>query len=1022
MDVRFDEPFWGLMLLVALPLTLVVAAGFGAMSGLRRWAAAAVRCALLVAIVLLAVGVFTVQKSNKVAVVAVVDLSSSVRRLGSAGSQRDYVRLAQQWLTQATAKRGAEDLVGVVAVGRTPFVIAPVSGASLASRDLDVEVAEGSNLASGIELARGMIPADAVGRIVLLSDGNQTEGDLLAEVDALRASGRTERGSIRLDVVPLRYQLDREVVVQAIDAPSSSAAESVVTLRVMLESTAGAQGQIVVQREGVLLDANGDEPGMGAAAKLNPGTNIVPIQVKLPPGRVHRFQVTFEQDSAVARAGAPAGDTLLENNSGEAFTLSPGKGQTLVLCGDLGPAVAPDASPLVQTLRRAGLEVRGMKPEEMPTDMLGVQAYDVVVLDNVPADRIPTEVQDRLVSFVTELGGGLVMVGGRDSFGAGGWRGTPIEPILPVSLELKDRLTEPDAAIVFVIDNSGSMRRNVLGSIRSQQEIANDATALTIRSLDPRDLVGVVAFNAGPEEIVPLRPNAQSEKSVELVRGISSGGGTNLPPALRLAGERLAGVKAKVKQIVVLSDGRSDNDDELPGIVEQLVREKVQVSCIAIGDEADVKQLEKLAKLGLGAFYNAIDPESLPRLFLRAVRIVRKPALREEPFVPVLVRSGSPMTNGLTQPLPALGGLVLTQARQDPTVTNAMVTAAGEPVLAHWQAGLGEVAAFTSDSGRWAEGWLAWGGYETMWSQVVRNVARKESSVGVTSTLSAVNGRLVAGATILDGDGRPVTDAKVPATVYMPNGTTIETTLASVGPGRFERDIAPAMAGTAIVVVKPESSGRALSPVLAGVAVAGGRELTSLRSDDRLLALAAERGGGSLFEVESVEPLNLFDRSGQLPRESLKTLAPALFVSVIGLLLLDIAMRRVAWDRAFGSRAVRAAAVGVSGSMDSSTGLASAAVSRLRGGSEPSSADAVVFDAKDAERLAQAARDQRRSRRIAEGVPSATPSVAGESVSNGAPDVPKEQTQQETVDGESSLMAAKRRARQQMKDATDEAL
>lgn len=150
--------------------------------------------------------------------------------------------------------------------------------------------------------------------------------------------------------------------------------------------------------------------------------------------------------------------------------------------------------------------------------------------------------------------------------------GLALEPILPVRLDLPEQLVVPEAAIVFVLDNSGSMAGSVLGSARSQQQIANQAAALAIRSLDERDLIGVISFNSNARLVLPLAKNERPEHAASAVESISSGG-TNLEPALQLAFEQLKDVEAKLRHVIVLSDGRSRNEELLPDLAGEMFEE-----------------------------------------------------------------------------------------------------------------------------------------------------------------------------------------------------------------------------------------------------------------------------------------------------------------------------------------------------------------------------------------------------------------------------------------------------------------
>lgn len=1034
MNVFLEQPAWLWLLVLVLAMGLATA-WMGGLGGMRRGVAIASRAALVAILVLLLAGLSTRRETNRLAVVAVVDASGSVERFyrgaasapasaiddGSAGpvpgqppgaasggasggastdppgappattpSSRplDAASAVRAFLDGSTRQRGAEDLLGVVAFDGGALALSVPSRDRAWEREIAGPGVEGTNIEAALELAAALIPPDAAGRIVLFSDGNETSGDAVRGAGAVSAlATRRARGGLPVDVAPLAYRLTQEVLVESVDAPPTAQAQSTVNVRVVLRATASSSGQLLLLREGQPVDLNGAAEGAGRRVSLAPGRNVELVEVQLAPGRVHRFRAVYEPDATdvlrVDGGQVMSGDTTPENNQGDTFTISPGKGAVLLVEG--AGLDATGGGTLAATLRSAGIEVSTVAPEAMPRDVLGLQAYDMVILENVPAEALAVSTQEQLVAFVRDLGGGLVMVGGPDSFGAGGWKGSPVASILPVDVEVPDRVVSPQAATLFVIDNSGSMRRSVLGSLRNQQEIANEATALAIGSLDRSDLVGVIVFNSEAEVVVPLSRNEDPKRSIELVRDIGPGGGTDLAEGLELAIEQMRDAEAKVKHVVVLSDGKSQREDELPGLASRLKAMGVKVSTIVVGDDADPASMRALASIGGGTYYEADDPNTLPRIFLKAVRVVRSPLVREGAFSPVVLASGSGLASGLGAS-PPLGGLVITRPRPPSVATLAMAAPTGEPVLAHWGVGLGQVVAFTSDASRWATQWHAWDGYERMWTQIVRGAARPAGGrVGRASAI-ARDGRLVLAYDASGDDGSPIDGLDVPATVYLADGASREVRLTQTGPGRYEGAAALPGTGSAIAIIKPRvREGATLAgfaPVIVGATAQEGTEFRALASDDARLAEIARAGGGRVLEVADPESARLFDRTGIEPARAIEALWKPLMIAALIAAILDVANRRVAWDRLLPKRREMAALASAAPGVARVSGLRE----RLeRGGPEPS----LALDERDAKELARAARDRRRAAAVSTigarahrtgGDASREPRVAGSSV------------------------------------------
>ncbi len=1014
MSIHFDQPVWLWLLTLAAPMATAGLLWFNSMSRLRRWACVVARVFLISAVAGMLAGATAVRTTSSLTTIAVFDCSGSVDaffdsrdQTGRYGRPLDSMREALSAALQHSG-RGPDDRAGVVLLGEHPIAwSAPTRGDPL-SAAIETPASDGSDIAAAIRLARAMVPADSTGRIVLFTDGNQTRGDALSEARLARAAGTP------IDVVPLRYRVESEVVVESVDAPAIAPAKAPVIIRVSIRSTGAASGTLDLLHNGANVDATPGEPGTGRRVLLRPGRHVELIETELLAGRVHRFEAVFTPDPADPSHPETgfAADRVAANNRAEAVTFSVSPGMVLQIDGVGGGNPAGGGAPLKSALEASGMTVQMVSPEAAPRDLLELEAYDLVLLSNVGAESLREESVAALARYVTELAGGLVMIGGPESFGAGGWKGTPIEPLLPVLLDLPEQLIKPSAAVVLVLDNSGSMNAGVMGSPYSQQEIANEGAALAIESMDRTDLVGVITFNSDFKVQIPLQRNRDPKKSAEIVRSISAGGGTDCGPALNAAAGMLddSAGEAEVRHIIVLSDGKSKGASQLPELAGRLAQRGIRVSTIAVGMQADSVTLAEMATRGDGRFYRVVDPKVLPRILIKAVRVVRSPLIRVGDFEPIVLATGSPLVQGLPAGMPPLGGVVLTQPRDTPTVVEAMSTPTGEPLLAHWNAGLGRVAAFTSDAHDWAGRWLEWPGYGQLWTRIARFTTRPPTDRRQELSMSLEGDTLRLRLDAADDLGKPLDLLSVPGAVYSPGGERIDVRLSQTGPGRYEGAVPAESSGTYVATFSPRRNGQALSPVIGGVSRTAGLEYASLRSNDDLLAAIATESGGRLIELDSLAGANVFDRSAVRPVEARLPLWPALLAWSIALLLVDIGTRRIAWDRLlsreFGASLRRdaAAVLKARGAQAAATAerlrrvepaLGSAATTPAGGGL--GAEDAVAIVREQAERRRQARRQASvaptgtsPSHRIAEPGASASPDESG------------------------GLLAAKRRAQQRI--------
>ena len=1003
MSIGLNQPLWLLLTLLALPLALIALRWMVAMARVRRWSAIALRTALLTLLAGALAGAAALRTTDRLAVIAVVDISESARELSFADSATTYTQAVREWLDRAKNDREIDDLFGVVVFdGRRAALLAPAAR-DTGEIDLSLSFREGTDIEGALRFASALFPPGAARRFLLISDGVETSGDALSAARDLASGSGAPRTPV--DVLPIAYAATGEAFIEAVDAPPSATSESLVSVRVVLRATGPTRGTLRLLSDGLPVR---DEGGASSrTVSFGPGRAVEVFQIRLEDKRVNRFEAVFEPETG--DDGAPLADRVLANNRASAFTISPGRGSILLVDGVSDAESQGAGRTLVRALTESGLEVRVVPPLETPADLLSLQNYDLIILENVAADEIAPSAQRLLADYVARSGGGLVMIGGPDSFGAGGWKGSPIDPLLPVTLDLPEQLIVPPAAMMIVLDSSGSMASGLLGGMRSQQSIANEGAARAILSLDERDLVGVLEFNNFTNTVVPLGPNRDADDSAERVRRIVPGGGTNMYPALAEAGANLVDVEAQVKHVILLSDGMAQGSPSQGfDIAENLRAQGITVSTIAVGDGADTNTLRGIAERGGGTFYRVIDPNTLPRIFLRETRVVRKPLIREGRFEPVMRAVGSPITAGMSARTPPLFGYVLTQKREDSSAVYAIDSPTGEPILAHWNAGLGRVAAFTSDAhNEWARDWLPWPGFAQMWAQMVRTIARPPASRGFDLASDIVGDTLTLRLDARDDDNIPIDLLTVPGVVYNPDGTRTDITLTQTGPGLYEASAPAPESGAYSAALTPRSGERALSPVLGGATRAVGPELRTLRSNVGLLKEIADTTGGRVLDIDDPSASPLFSREG-LPtsRASLPIWRPLLMLAVL-VFLLDVATRRVAWDRWITRESLAELREAAATAKASRAATVTGSLKRAKERVEESEASSVKLGRQslDPEQEAERRRSIRRAIQ-AQQRSAAQPST---------PTRPAPQARNESDEGSASgLLAAKKRARERM--------
>jgi Ca-activated chloride channel homolog len=694
---------------------------------------------------------------------------------------------------------------------------------------------EATDAAAALRLARGGLPRGAARRVVLISDGRSNRGDLARELEALKVEG------VELHTWPLRPSAKKpELVAEALRAPSEAQVKAPFDLELVVQASQATRARVTIYRNKFRLETR--------EVELQAGRNVLTVpRVRLDAG-FHEFE------ASVAPLDAEA-DTRAENNVARAATRVAGKPRVLII-----ERTPREIRYLEEALREESMDVEVRPPLGLPRELNELLDVDALILSDVPADAFEPS-QLRLVErYVKELGGGLIMLGGEQSFGLGGYYRTPIEDALPVNMPIKKDVEKPSLALVLVMDKSGSMDGDKI-------QLAREAAIASAEVLKTSDQFGVVAFDSLAQWICPLVDATERERITNSLARLIAGGGTHIYRGLYKAYQRLLESEAKLKHMILLSDGHSQGSGYRQ-LVSHIAADEITLSTVGIGAGVDKKLLQNLAEWGGGAYYHTTDFASIPQIFTRETLRASKSMLVEEPFVPQ-VATPDKVLKGLDGELPFLLGYVATQRKARATVP--LVSEYGDPVLATWSYGLGRSAAFTSDAkARWAGDWIAWPGYSKFWGQLVRSVM---ATGGKSSLTTRTQVRLVDGKAQLQLDVRgqrgEFRDEEAPQLFLSTDakGTPRELVAKHVAPGVFEAEFPLEDYGTFHrVMVAQRRGGRLLESKVLAVSEPYSPEFRGGEVDEAGLRLAAERTGGA-FDSSPDAARTLSGEGDRVPHE-----------------------------------------------------------------------------------------------------------------------------------------------------------
>lgn len=825
----------------------------------RGRAAAALACRLLLlgAFALALAEPRTVRVQEGMSVVYALDVSDSVGT-GAADASMKFV-------LETATRKPPKDQAGLLVFGATPAVeLPPRETFPFEAMNAQVQ-RDATDLSRALSVGAALLPEDRQGRMVLISDGADTEGDLTRAIETLQARG------ITVDTLPITYGFPDEVWLERLVLPRAVKVGETYEAEIVLQSLKGGRGTLTLLENGREIASREVDYNAG------PNRHALPIYLREPG----HYEYT-------ARITPPSGrDGWKENNVAMGDLFLRGEGRVLLVTDPEGDG--RDWQKLAAALREGRRLVDVQFSHELPRDAVSLLPWDAVILVNVPAEQLDTVQMNALKDASFKLGTGVLMVGGKNSYGAGAWNRTPVEDLLPVSMDILQKKVLPKAALAVVLHTCEFPQGNEWG-----KRITKEA----IRVLNKQDDAGVLVYdwggggNDGVRWLFDLSPVSGFEKMATAINGASIGDMPDFATTMRMG---LAGLKkndAATKHMIIISDG--DPSPPPPELLAEYAANQITITTVSVfphgGGEVEIMKV--IANATKGRYYNVADARQLPGIFIKEAKTLKKNLLQSVDFTPDLGFPSGVMKG--IDALPRLHGYVLTTLKPgaSPILTRQPEDAEEkDPILASWQFGLGRTAAFTSDlSPNWGKDWVAWDRYRAFVNQLVGDLARtaKESQLGVQAFTEGGKG------VVIVEDRHPqAARLRVEGEVTRPDHTTAPLAFTQVGPRVYQAEFPISGQGRYQAMVAAAAPGRT-EQAATGFAVPFSKEYLRFRSDPARLRMIAEKTGGRVLTGQETAE-DIFGRDRK-PRRSTRG-ATEWFLAALAILIpLDVALRRVQFD------------------------------------------------------------------------------------------------------------------------------
>lgn len=843
MNFQFTHPVYLLLLIPAVAWTVwLFLKSDVQINPWRRWAAFGIRMFITVSLILAIAGIQWLRPQEGMNVFFLLDQSDSV-----SNTQNE---LALDYINHVAAEKEKEDKAGLLVFGTEAAIEFNPNPAVKVEKVNAVVGKKRTDISAAIRLGTAAFPETGQKKLVLISDGNENIGDAIAAMTAARPL------DVTLDVVPLATSRVRDVSVQKLGMPAKVKKGQPFNARIFVKSDIEQQAMLKLFRNDEFL---GEQPVM-----LSEGKNLFEFPQELGVPGFYKYNVQLEAE----------GDALPQNNRATSFTDVRQEPRVLLVSSD--PELDKE---LEAALRSAELDVTIRSAATMTDSLAEMQSYDTIFLSNVSAGDMGNDRMKLLESAVRDFGVGLVCIGGDNSYTAGAYKNTPMDRMLPVSNELSSKKVLPKGALVIVSHATEFPGANQWG---------RDVAFAALQALGPRDEMGIVLWDGTDRWLFELQEVGDKRELGRMITGMNPGDMPSFVKVMTMAHEALSESTANLKHMIVFSDG--DPNAPPPELMQAIVGDRITVSTVQIGGHVMPDRMIWLADQGGGRFWDVRSPDDLPQVFLKETAIILKSAISEEPFAPQLVQN-SELIRGLGGGYPVLRGVVITESK--PRAEMPLVTEKGDPLLAHWQFGLGRVVAFTSDArSKWASDWVQWGNYQQFWAQMANWSLRRLENADFTTEIAVEQGRGSLSVEALDEEGNFRNFLSMRAAVVSPSGERSDVYLEQTGPGRYEANFDTKEVGEYMINLMDVNSNAGMT---LGASVNYSPEFNSASANMFLLQKLAETGGGRVLDAmnTAVQSFNFNRQLTYQPRdlwEFLIRLAIILFV-------IDVGIRRIQLGR-----------------------------------------------------------------------------------------------------------------------------
>ncbi len=631
-----------------------------------------IRSLLIMVLIFSLSGLNLVWKAKDTSTIFLVDSSDSV----ASGKEK-----AEEFIKSSIRNKDVDDSIGIMSFGQNALV------ENFSSKKVSFSGIQTEPISSYTNIENAMVNAllnmdeKNKKRIVIITDEKENQGKSSKLISTLKEQ------KVDLKVYKIGDNKKKDVAIHKVEVPEQVRVSEEFSVIVNIKSNINTSCNV---------NFFSDNAKKGES-KVNivKGDNRFVFKDKADEGGFKTYKVVIE----------PETDEELRNNEASAFTNVKDKAKVLLIQDD-----EKDAAEIINILKASNVDFNVVRVGAEPSEIKTLSKYKSIITCNVSSENLSSGFLNSLNTYVRDLGGGLIAVGGDNSFALGGYAKTPLEDVLPVYMDMRGKKEIPPISMMLIIDRSGSMSGE-------KMELAKEAAARTSEFLRDKDEIGVIAFDDAQYWVVK-RQNVKDRKAIrEAIGTIRSGGGTSILPALYEGYNSLKNSKAEIKHVILLTDGQAEREG-YDTLIRDFKNKNITVSTVAVGSDSDRVLLENIAKGAKGRFYYTDNLSSIPRIFAKETFMASRTYLNNKRFTPVVQSSHAILSGVYENGLPQLLGYIGATPKKTSKVI--LKTPEDDPILTVWQYGLGKAVAWNSDmNGKWSKEYISWDKNLKLWQNLL---------------------------------------------------------------------------------------------------------------------------------------------------------------------------------------------------------------------------------------------------------------------------------------------------------------